>query len=315
MRRWPGRRELESRQKVKIPFGLGDGFPPQRRVSRYTLVGMVFSDLALAQRLERSEGFACAQYAETRSSLHPESGAEWLECGGAFAVFDGIDSPCTQTFGLGIFEELSPATLDTIEAFFVDRGAPVLHEVSPFAGVAALEMLCGRGYRPVELSSVLYRPVSRPAAMDCNGVTVRISAPEEAALWSQISARGWSFDHPEFADILLQLGEVTAARKQTFCFLAEVDGVPGAAGVLSIHEGVALFGGSATIPEMRRRGLQTALLHERMRYAFDHQCDLAMMVALPGSNSQRNAERKGFQIAYTRTKWQLFSSAKAPTIV
>jgi hypothetical protein len=26
---------------------------------------------------------------------------------------------------------------------------------------------------------------------------------------------------------------------------------------------------------------------------------------MPGSESQRNVERKGFQIAYTRTKWQL----------
>ena len=43
-----------------------------------------------------------------------------------------------------------------------------------------------------------------------------------------------------------------------------------------------------------------------MRYAFDHGCDLAMMVAEAGSNSQRNAERKGFRIAYTRTKWRLF---------
>jgi hypothetical protein len=48
------------------------------------------------------------------------------------------------------------------------------------------------------------------------------------------------------------------------------------------------------------------LLKERMRYAFEHECNLAMMGALPGSNSQRNAERNGFQIAYTRTKWQSF---------
>lgn len=81
--------------------------------------------------------------------------------------------------------------------------------------------------------------------------------------------------------------------------------MPAAAGVLCIHDGVALFGGSATVPELRRRGLQAALLRERMRYAIDHGCDLAMMVAEPGSDSQRNAERKGFQIAYTRTKWQL----------
>jgi hypothetical protein len=42
-----------------------------------------------------------------------------------------------------------------------------------------------------------------------------------------------------------------------------------------------------------------------MRYAFHHNCDLAMMAALPGSSSQHNAERAGFQVAYTRTKWQL----------
>ena len=91
------------------------------------------------------------------------------------------------------------------------------------------------------------------------------------------------------------------------CFLAEHDGKPGAAGVLCIHDGVALFGGSATVPELRRRGLQAALLHMRMCYAFDQGCDLAMMVAQPGSDSQRNAERKGFRIAYTRTKWRLCS--------
>ena len=40
-----------------------------------------------------------------------------------------------------------------------------------------------------------------------------------------------------------------------------------------------------------------------MRYAHQHGCDLAMMVALAGSDSQRNAERKGFHVAYTRIKW------------
>jgi GNAT superfamily N-acetyltransferase len=72
-----------------------------------------------------------------------------------------------------------------------------------------------------------------------------------------------------------------------------------------MHEGVASFGGAATIPELRRRGLQAALMAVRMRYAFEHGCDLAMMVAEAGSGSQHNAERQGFRIAYTRTKWRL----------
>jgi GNAT superfamily N-acetyltransferase len=268
---------------------------------------MLFSDLAMARRLERAEGYACVQFAEARRRLFPASGAEWMECAGACAVFDGVDSPVTQTFGLGILEQLSAASLDAIERFFLDRGAPVLHEVSPLAGVAALDLLCARRYRPIEISNVLYRPVEKPADEERANARVRVTGPEEAQLWATVSARGWSHEHPELLDFVQQTGVISAAREQCPCFLAELDDQPGAAGSLSIHNGVALFAGAATVPEMRRRGLQGALLEARLRYAFDHGCDLAMMVAEAGSESQRNAERKGFRIAYTRLKWRLSS--------
>src|SRR5207245_1106838 len=166
---------------------------------------MLFSDLELSRRLERAEGHACAGFAKARNRLFPESGAAWMECAGAVVVFDGVDSPVTQTFGLGIFEELSPATLDVMERFFLDRGAPVFHEVSPLAGVPALDLLCARGYRPVEISSVLYRPVAKPDPGH-GGITVRVVGPEEAPLWADISARGWAHEHPELLPFLVQLG-------------------------------------------------------------------------------------------------------------
>lgn len=264
-----------------------------------------FSDLALSRRLERAEGQACLQFAEARRQLYPDSGAEWMECAGAYAVFDGVDSSVTQSFGLGIFEELTAASLDTIEAFFRERGAGVLHEVSPFAGVAALGLLCTRGYKPIEISSVLYRAVEEPAPEEHGNIKVRVIDPGESELWANISARGWAHEHPEIEDSLRQFGGICAAREQSLCFLGEVDGQPGAAAVLGIHDGVALFGGSSTIPELRRSGLHAALLRERMRYAFAQGCDLAMMVTEVGSESQRNSERTGFRVAYTRMKWQL----------
>jgi len=263
---------------------------------------MLFSALALARRLERAEGHACRQFAEARRKLFPESGSCWMECAGAQVVFDGINSPVTQTFGLGLFDELTPSALDTIERFFLDRGAPVQHEVSPLAGVAALDLLCSRRYRPIEISSVMVRAVENPPPGD---IVVRIPSPDEAQLWAEISARGWTHDHPELAPVMQQFGAIASAREHGPCFLAELDGQPGAAGSLWLHDGIALFSGAATIPEMRRRGLQSALLQERMRYAFEHGCELAMMVAEAGSESQRNAERKGFRIAYTRMKWRL----------
>ena len=272
---------------------------------------MVFSDVALARRLEAAEGFACAQFAEARRRLFPECESTWTKRAGTTLVFDGIDAPTTQSFGLGLFEELTAGDLHEMEEFFRSRGAAVMHEVSPMAGAAALDLLCARNYRPFEVSSVLYRTVEAPSEGLPAGIRVRTVGPEEAQIWSSVSTRGWSHGHPELAEFLEQTGALCMAREQSPCFLAELEGEPGAAGgpgaagVLSLHQGVALFGGSATVPELRRRGLQAALLDERMRYAAEQGCDLAMMVAEAGSNSQRNAERKGFRIAYTRLKWRL----------
>ena len=270
----------------------------------------MFADLALSRRLERAEGRSCVQFAMARRRVSPDSGAEWIEHAGSYAIFDGIGSPITQTFGLGIFEELSAASLDVMERFFFDRGSPAIHEVSPLAGLAALDLLCARQYKPMEISNVMYRPVEKPADEDRSGIRVHLTTPDEAQLWADVSAKGWTYERPEFLDFFLQTAAVFAARENSPSFLAELDGQIGAAGALCIEDGVALFAGAATIPEMRRRGLQAALLQERMRYAFDHGCDLAMMVAEAGSNSQRNAERQGFRIAYTRVKWRLSPPVK-----
>ena len=268
---------------------------------------MIFANLDLAKRLEAAEAFACAQFAEARKRLDPASTSAWMKCVGVTVVFDGVDAPTTQTFGLGLFEPLTPAALDEIEQFFRERGAEVMHEVSPFAGAPVLDLLCARGYRPFEISSVLYRAVEPPSEILAAGTCVRVVGAYEAQLWSNINARGWTHEHPEFEDFVRDSGVLVAAREGSPCFLAEIDGTPGAAGALTLHEGVALFGGASTVPEMRRRGLQGALLQERMRYAAERGCDLAMMVAEAGSNSQRNAERKGFRVAYTRLKWKLVS--------
>jgi GNAT superfamily N-acetyltransferase len=265
----------------------------------------VFSDLALARRLEAAEGDACAQFALTRRRLFPDSGSEAIRIAGADVVYDGVDSPTTQTFGLGMFEDATPEALDRIEYFFSERGSSTQHEVSPFAGATALQLLCDRGYQPVEISNVLHRPVEAVAEPRVSpGIEVHIISPGEAGLWTEVNARGWAPDHPEFEGFMKRIGALLTAREGCACFLATLDGIPAAAGALSLHRGVALFAGAATVPEHRRRGLQSALLQARMQYAQDHGCDLAMMVVEPGSNSQRNAQRQGFQIAYTRTKWQ-----------
>jgi GNAT superfamily N-acetyltransferase len=270
---------------------------------------MIFPDLALSRRLESTEGHACRQFALARLRLFPQSGSEATRIAGADVVFDGPDSPVTQTFGLGMRESPTPEHLDEIEHFFHARGAPTQHEVSPFAGTATLQLLCARGYRPIEINSVMFTTVearlqAMPPPESHADIRIRIVGPEEADRWSQVSALGWTHEHPELQPFMRDIGALLVHRESSACFMAEIDGREAAAGALLVHEGVALFAGASTVPEFRRRGLQGALLAARMNYAREQGCDLAMMVAEAGSNSQRNAQRQGFLVAYTRIKWR-----------
>lgn len=270
---------------------------------------LIFSDTALARRLERAEARSNADFVEARARISPESGARWIEVAGAYAMYDGPMSPLTQTFGLGLFAPATHAELERIETFYRKLGAPVFHEVSPLADPALLPLLGERGYRPVELTSVMFRRVSpelRLGGERNEQVEVRLIEEGEHELWARVAAKGWS-EFAEFADFMQELSLISAKRSNTLSFIAELDGEPIATGAMSINGGVALLAGASTVPEARRRGAQLALLYSRLRYAAARGCDIAMMCALPGSASQRNAERQGFRIAYTRIKWQLFT--------
>jgi ribosomal protein S18 acetylase RimI-like enzyme len=64
--------------------------------------------------------------------------------------------------------------------------------------------------------------------------------------------------------------------------------------------GIAQFTGAATKPAHRRRGIQTALLAARLADAAAAGCDLAVITTSPGTKSQQNAQRQGFDLLYTR---------------
>lgn len=269
----------------------------------------IFSDLSLSRRLERTEGMSSVDFIEARAQVSPETGAQWIEVAGTLCMFDGIDSPLTQTFGLGMQEPISEDDIRKIEDFFSVRGSAVNHEVSPLADASVFDLLYDRRYKPIEFTSVMFRQLNasqqslsfRDNGRD-NGISVRTIDADETDIWAKTSAEGWS-EFTEYADMMYDLALLTAKRPGGMCFIAEKEGQPIATGAMSIHDGVALLAGASTIPSMRQLGAQNSLLHSRLRYASEHGCDIAMMCALPGSASQRNAERNGFRIAYTRIKW------------
>ena len=268
-------------------------------------------DLDLSRRLEWLEAHTNVAFIESRARLEPDLGAAWMQQDGAFAMFDGVDSPLTQTFGVGLADTWTASSFEPIEAFFAERDADVYHEVSPLVGPLVLEQLVSRGSVPCEFTSVLYHPLPGDAPLPVPGdLSVYRIPPDQQALWARVAAEGWS-EFEALRSFMASFGPVTAGADGVHPFLVQQAERPIAAGLLSVHDGAALLAGASTVPDARRRGAQRALLRARLQHASELGCTLAMIGATPGSRSQCNAESQGFRIAYTRIKWHLRRTSHA----
>jgi len=106
--------------------------------------------------------------------------------------------------------------------------------------------------------------------------------------------------HEEFSREMLIEAERDSVEAGNVRYAALRDGVLAGGATMRLAEGVAQLTGAATAPAHRRRGIQTALLAARLADAAAAGCDVAVIVTQPGSKSQQNAQRQGFDLLYTR---------------
>jgi GNAT superfamily N-acetyltransferase len=247
------------------------------------------SDIALASRLEAAEaanGFAMAE---------ATPGAEALAVLGGCAIFAGAGSPLTHTLGAGMDPAAATAAeFERMEQFYFDWSSDSLIDLCPMADPAVIEEITRRGYQVIEFNNVMARPLltydaryQAPPALE-----VRAIEPSESPLWCHTVARGFTgLDSPP---------EEMTSMMSTICDFAQAFLAAGGGAAMSVREGVALLYGDATVPEGRGKGVQSALIRARLAAAARAGAEFAMASVLPGSGSQRNYERAGFQLVYMR---------------
>jgi len=258
---------------------------------------MIHAGLELARRLEIAEGINGVACAEAQQRIRPESGAAVMEAAGGWAIFVGVESSLTQGLALGMRGPVSAADVERMEEFFLSRGAAPAVDLCPLADVSLIELLGKRGYRVVEFNNVLVRPL---AAVEIEPPEiVREAYADEEHLWARSVGQGF-LEKDELTPEEVDVGSAIWHMPDSRCYLAFGGGRAAAAGALTVNQGLAILFADSTMLGFRGAGLHAALIRERLRVAAAAGCDLATASALPGSVSQRNYERNGFQPAYTK---------------
>jgi hypothetical protein len=250
---------------------------------------MIVAGLELARRLESAEalvGAACAGHAAV------------LEVAGGFAIFVGIGSPLTHAVGLGMRGPVRANEVDRLEEFYRTRGASVTVDLCPLADVSLVEALSQRGYRLTEFNNVLVRPLPG-TEIGPSGAPVRSANDGEEQLWAYTVGRGF-LEKDTLTPEEMDVGRAIWHMPGSLRYIALSGEQPAAAAAMAMHGGLAALFADSTVMGFRGAGLHAALIRERLRAAARAGCDLATAATLPGSVSQRNYERNGFQVAYTK---------------
>jgi len=245
-----------------------------------------------ARRLEAAE----AANARGCMGTHPEAVA--IDIAGGVAVFTGTESPLTHAVGLGLNGPVKPEELDRLEHFFRSRGARPAIDLCPFADPGLVEQLAMRGYRLAEFNNVLVR---RMAGYEL-ALTPRVrrTRPDEVDLWSHTVGCGF-FDASELTTEEMDVGRAICAMPEALLFLAVTGcGKPAGGSAMAVHQGLATLFADSTLAAFRRQGLHRELIAARLNEALAQGCDFATASTLPGSISQRNYERAGFIVVYTK---------------
>jgi len=253
---------------------------------------LVFSDLPLARRIEAAE----AANARGCTAIHPEAAA--IEIAGGCAVFAGAGSPLSHAAGIGLNGPVTAPEIDLLEAFFRSRGGKVSIELCPLADPGILTILGDRGYRVSEFNNVL---VKRLAGTEIVLTPrVRRALPDETDVWSHTVGRGF-FEEHELTTEEMDVGRAICAMPGALCYLAATEaGEPAGGAAAAVYGGLVTLFADSTIVCHRRRGLHRELIAARLNEGLAQGCDLATASTLPGSGSQRNYERLGFEVIYTR---------------
>ncbi|MGB0715193.1 MAG: GNAT family N-acetyltransferase [Phycisphaerae bacterium] len=275
----------------------------------------LFVSQELGRRIEQCDCAILRDAAVSMRRHQPDLDLFSLDLAGGFAMHSLPGSPLNKVAGLGFEGTPTAEEWDDVEAAFADRQSALQVEVSTLADSDIYAALSERGFKLVGFESILGQRIdvladadrssSRPAD---NAISVARCESDDLEAWIDVVVSGFlvpdtqgvesheTFDRDMLEPVVREFAKIDGFLR----YLARIDGQPAGAASMRVTNGIAQFCGSATLPEFRRRGVQTQFLATRVAEALASDAEIATVTTQPGSKSKQNSHKTGFDHLYDR---------------
>lgn len=260
---------------------------------------MVPEPVEVARLEERRQAFGVAMIAD-----------ESVESMGGTLCVGPPGSWMNKARGIGLDGAVTGDEIDAMIAFYRERGHPASVETVPFVDQSLLDGLAARGFTIEEFVTCWAIDVGRPSSgRAADGIRlgeIDRADPLAVSEWAGVLAGGFSDAGSEgYANGVVAMTRV-AAQDGVVCLGAfDGDTIVGASAmeVSSPIGGRAVAGlfSASVQPSYRGRGIQSAMIEERVRLAAQMGAWVAVIESKPGVATERNARRLGFVPVYTKT--------------
>lgn len=239
----------------------------------------------------------------------PNWGSAQFPFGGGLAVLSGSGLYVNRSFAAGLEGPIHDDDWLRFEQHCRGLDVPPTVEVSPATSLAAVDQLHERGYQPADATSALLLDLGGldESSSSDPSIVIATVGPDRLALWQTTAADGWGHTAPSAlrANNAFASAAATVADVQMLVALDRDLELPIGCASLIVRNSIATLGGMSTLPDHRRRGVQSALINHRLRTAKSLGCDLATTTAMPGQASERNLIRHGFERCFTLRNYTL----------
>lgn len=206
--------------------------------------------------------------------------------------------------GAGMEQPITHDALQELEELYRARGLTVELDLCPYAHRDSLSAVAKAGLCVNAYANTYWCPLGATRATPSK-IEVQSSSDPSSDPFIRSSVLGFlAHSQPRSHELLTLLARCACVRADTTLFTAKVDGkLAGTAALALVPTRVgsaAMLYLASTLPEFRGRGVQAALLTQRLAKATELGARIAVVTARPGTSSARNAERAGLQLAYTK---------------